>query len=206
MNWRHAVVSGTVCLEFLSRSFLGRDRRLARAGMKRAIEALRVIALGLVLMAQGVTASPNPGAQTTTRAVVILLTQVPCQFIESEDGANRGYLGRKPEDCERINRKSGEVRANASMPLELMPGSYVFRVTNRNVPYEVGFWLRGASLDQRAILPSVSGAGLMRGATRDFTIDLAPGEYVYSGPLNPTPDYRLIVRGLINQPMKRVQC
>jgi hypothetical protein len=34
----------------------------------------------------------------------------------------------------------------------------------------------------------------MPGKTRDYAIELKPGEYVYSCPLNTTPDYRLMVR------------
>ncbi|MGP1614552.1 MAG: hypothetical protein ACTS5Y_05780, partial [Pollutimonas bauzanensis] len=73
------------------------------------------------------------------------------------------------------------------------PGRYIFRVTNKDVPYELGFWLRGAGLTGRATLPSVSGGGLTQGVTKDYAIELKPGEYAYSCPLNPTPDYRLIV-------------
>jgi hypothetical protein len=62
------------------------------------------------------------------------------------------------------------------------------------VPYELGFWLRGASLIDRARLPSVSGGGLTTGRTQDYAVDLKPGRYVYSCPLNPTPDYALIVK------------
>ena len=32
-------------------------------------------------------------------------------------------------------------------------------------------------------------------AKRPAVLELEPGEYVYSCPLNPTPDYRLIVKG-----------
>ena len=70
----------------------------------------------------------------------------------------------------------------------------MFRVSNRNVPYELGFWLRGESLVDRARLPSVSGGGLATGRTQDYAIELKPGNYVYSCPLNPTPDYKLVVR------------
>jgi hypothetical protein len=42
-------------------------------------------------------------------------------------------------------------------------------------------------------LPSVSGGGLKMGKTQDYAIDLKPGEYLYSCPLNPTPNYPLIV-------------
>ncbi len=121
------------------------------------------------------------------------LTQVPCQFLESE-GVDRGYKSRSIKDCEAINAKSGDQRVEQAKPLELEPGSYVFRVTNRNVPYELGFWLRGASAIGRVALPSVSGGGITRGGHRDYLIELNAGEYVYSCPLNNTPDYKLIVR------------
>ena len=53
--------------------------------------------------------------------------------------------------------------------------------------------MRGDGIVNRATLPSVSGGGLGTGQTRDYEIDLKPGEYVYSCPLNPTPDYKLVV-------------
>ncbi len=81
-----------------------------------------------------------------------------------------------------------------SEPLVLQPGEYIFRVTNKNVSYELGFWLRGDGLVNRLRLPSVAGAGLFRGKTKDYEVDLKPGEYVYSCPLNTTPDYKLVVK------------
>ena len=42
---------------------------------------------------------------------------------------------------------------------------------------------------------SVSGGGLGTGQTKDYEVELEPGEYLYSCPLNPTPDYRLVVKG-----------
>ncbi len=144
-----------------------------------------VAALGLLAQVPATAAST---------AHVIELTQVPCQFLESEGGINRGYSSRSIKDCEAINAKVGKQRVAQAKPLELKAGKYVFRVINRNVPYELGFWLRGASVAGRVTLPSVSGGGLMPGKTRDYEIDLKPGEYAYSCPLNTTPDYRLIVR------------
>lgn len=125
---------------------------------------------------------------------VIELTQLPCQFLESEDGKDRGYQSRSIKDCEAINARTGAQRVAEAKPLELKPGKYAFRVTNKNVPYELGFWLRGASTVSRISLPSVSGGGLMPGKTQDYEIELKPGEYVYSCPLNTTPDYKLVVR------------
>ena len=125
---------------------------------------------------------------------VIELTQLPCQFLESEDGKDRGYTSRSIKDCEAINAKTGAQRVAEAKPLALKPGKYVFRVTNRNVPYELGFWLRGASTVSRITLPSVSGGGLTPGRAKDYEIELKPGEYLYSCPLNTTPDYRLVVK------------
>ncbi|MGE0559400.1 MAG: hypothetical protein AB7O69_14150 [Burkholderiales bacterium] len=127
-------------------------------------------------------------------AKTIELTQVPCQFLESEGGINRGYTSRSIRDCEAINNHSAESRAKSAKPLRLAPGKYIFRVANRNVPYELGFWLRGSSPFGRVTLPSVSGGGIHTGKSRDYEIDLKPGEYVYSCPLNNTPDYRLLVQ------------
>lgn len=124
---------------------------------------------------------------------LVELTQVPCQFLESENGSNRGYQSRQAADCETTNARTGRERLAEARVLRLKPGAYIFRVSNRNVPYELGFWLRGDGLVARARLPSVSGGGLSTGRTQDYAIDLTPGEYVYSCPLNPTPDYRLIV-------------
>lgn len=125
---------------------------------------------------------------------VVELNQVPCQFLESEHGVNHGYKSAKLQDCEAINAKSGQERLAKSKTIALKPGRTVFRVSNKDVLYELGFWLRGATLVSRATLPSVSGGGLTMGKTQDYVIDLKPGEYVYSCPLNPTPDYRLVVK------------
>lgn len=124
---------------------------------------------------------------------VIELTQTPCQFLESEGGVDHGYTTTKKADCEAINKTSGAERLAAAQPMTLKPGKYVFRVTNKNVPYGLGFWLRGDGIVNRATLPSVSGGGLDTGKTQDYEIELKPGEYVYSCPLNPTPDYKLVV-------------
>jgi len=133
-------------------------------------------------------------ASMVQAAQVVELTQVPCQFLESEGGINRGYTSRSIKDCEAINDKTSRQRLAEARPLVLKPGKYEFRVANKNVPYELGFWLRGASLTSRITLPSVSGGGITPGGSRDYEIDLKPGEYVYSCPLNNTPDYKLMVK------------
>ncbi len=153
------------------------------------INKLVAITAVLLVMAMGMrlTGAAEP-------ATVIDLTQAPCQFVESENGVDHGFQSRKMADREAINAKSGGRRLAGSKILELKPGKYIFRVTNKNVPYELGFWLRGKGLG-RLTLPSVSGGGLTPGATNDYVIELKEGDYVYSCPLNPTPDYRLVVTG-----------
>ena len=77
-------------------------------------------------------------------------------------------------------------------------GEYVFKVTNKDVPYMLGFWLREKGYNSlnpvdKLTKTSISGGGLNPGVTLDYKVTLKPGEYVYSCPLNTTPDYRLIV-------------
>ncbi len=147
--------------------------------------------------AAGLAAVLGAGAGQAAAAgpTVVELNQTACQFVESENGIDHGYTSSVKADCEAINAKSGAERLASAKVLKLKPGKHVFRVTNRNVTYPLGFWLRGDGLVNRATLPSVSGGGLTTGATKDYAIDLKPGTYVYSCPLNPTPDYKIVVEG-----------
>ncbi len=143
-------------------------------------------ALGLWLTGAVALAASNP--------MIVTLTQVGCQFIESENGIDHMYKTAKFADCKDINAKTGSARLAKAKVLRLKPGPYIFRVTNKNVPYGLGFWLRGKGLG-RLTLPSVSGGGMNLGVTLEYKITLKPGTYLYSCPLNPTPDYRLVVEG-----------
>ncbi len=151
--------------------------------------------MGTSAVALALLAMPSADVQSaqSTQSTVIELTQVPCQFLESEGNVNRGYKSQNIKDCEAINAESGVARVAAAKPLQLKAGKYVFRVRNESVPYELGFWVRGAGLAGRVTLPSTSGGGLTRGKTQDYEIVLTPGEYLYSCPLNTTPDYKLVV-------------
>jgi len=130
-------------------------------------------------------------------AEIITLTQTGCQFLEPE-GTDHAYKTAKADDCNAINAKTGKDRLAESNVVKLKAGEYIFRVTNKNVPYDLGFWLRDKDYDWRNPLhklskTSVSGGGLSTGKTKDYKVTLKPGEYVYSCPLNPTPDYRVVV-------------
>lgn len=153
------------------------------------------IKLGIIGLAGAVWAVSAP--QIAQAAEVIELTQTGCQFLEPE-GTDHQYKTGGKADCERINKETGEDRLASAKVMELEPGEYIFRVTNKNVPYELGFWFRDEDYDWRNPLhklskTSVSGGGLMTGKTRDYKVTLKPGDYLFSCPLNTTPDYRIVV-------------
>ena len=161
-------------------------RDLTRRGIVPMIAAVALAAIGL---------NQNAMAQGAT---IIEITQVACQFIESEDGVDHDYETTRKADCDRINASTGAERLANSEVMRLPAGNYTFRVTNLDVPYELGFWVREEDYDWRnpihqATKISVSGGGLTTGAVKDYNVELEPGEYLYSCPLNTTPDYRLIV-------------
>jgi len=139
------------------------------------------------------------GTASGHAAEVIQLTQTGCQFLEPE-GTDHGFKTTKKADCDAINARTGTKRLAQSKVLKLKPGDYIFRVSNKNVPYELGFWLRSEDYDWRNPLhkltkTSVSGGGLAMGKTQEYKVTLKPGTYLYSCPLNPTPDYKLVVTG-----------
>lgn len=156
--------------------------------MSKSFYASSLFAAGMMAAA---FAAP---VQAADEPQIIELTQTACQFVEIE-GKDHGYTSTKKADCNEINDKTGAERIANSEILKLKPGKYIFRVKNENVPYALGFWVRGDGLLNRASLPSVSGGGLTQGTTKDYEITLKAGEYVFSCPLNPTPDYKLVVEG-----------
>ena len=147
-------------------------------------------------------AASTPGAGNAAAAGesnVIVLTQVGCQFLEAENGINHGYTTTGTEDCTSINAATEQGRLARLHAMTLRPGTYIFRVTNKNVPYSVGFWLREKSYDWRYFIDKMTKLSVYHedvlgpGVTQDFEIELKEGEYLYSGLTNPTPDYRLVV-------------
>lgn len=142
----------------------------------------------LLLLAAG-PARADSHIRRENGAVVVTLTQTPCLFVESEVDPKQ-YHSNKAAECIAINERTASQRQYK--PLHLSPGKVIFRVTNKNVPYDLGFWVRGQGVG-RVTLPSVSGGGLRLGQKRDYAITLKKGSYWYSCPLNPTPNYSLIV-------------
>ncbi len=156
-------------------------------GKRRVSRTIKVFFFLTAVVFSGVTDLQAVDADLAT----ISLTQTGCQFLEPE-GVDHQFMVTNAADCKAINKKSGKERLKNAKPLRLKAGTYTFMVTNKNVTYPLGFWLRGKGLQEPA-LPSVSGGGLTLGKTNSYTITLEPGEYIYSCPLNPTPDYPLVV-------------
>jgi hypothetical protein len=149
--------------------------------------------LGMIVALSVMTFAGIAQTQAASDPTVVMLTQTGCQFVEPEAQGDHGYQTTSGDDCKAINTRTAEERLATAQVIELKPGDYIFRVTNKNVPYELGFYLRGAGLG-RLTLPKVSGGGLLEGVTKDYPIHLKEGEYYYSCPLNPTPDYRIVVK------------
>lgn len=158
----------------------------SRSYLSRTLYGLSVAVLSLIVFG-------NTAYAAAENATIIHLTQTGCQFLEPE-GKDNHFKTKSSSDCEVINKKTGDDRLAKVEPLKLKPGKYIFRVSNKNVPYSLGFYFRGTGLG-RLTLPSVSGGGLDTGVEKDYVIELKPGKYVYSCPLNPTPDYPVIVEG-----------
>jgi hypothetical protein len=168
-------------------------KALPRAGRRNGSGRM----LSSVAVAALLSLSASASARAAEQDNVIRLTQTPCQFLETETIDHR-FKSAAAADCEAINAKTGDDRLAKAKVITLKPGKYVFRVTNKNVPYELGFWLRSKGYDWRNPLhklnkTSVSGGGLKTGDTKDYVVELKAGEYEYSCPLNPTPNYRLVV-------------
>ena len=131
---------------------------------------------------------------------VVELTQVACQFVESENGVDHDFKTTQKADCEAINAKNAENRLQEAKPLQLKAGDYVFKVTNKDVPYMLGFWLRNKGYNplnpvDKLTGTSVSGGGLNPGVTLDYDVTLKPGEYGYSCPMTTTSEYRMLAHG-----------
>lgn len=167
--------------------------------MRRLMKSSNIVSsslLSLLLVAcSSSNLTPEDSAQSTqiadAKATVINLTQVGCQFLEVES-QNYQYQPTSAEDCQKINSETLAARKPGFKPLQLKPGKYIFRVTNSNVSYPLGFYLRGEGI-KKISLPKVSGGGLTKGTTKDYEVNLTAGEYVFSCPLNPTPDYPVVV-------------
>jgi len=78
--------------------------------------------------------------------------------------------------------------------ITLSEGTYIFEVANNNVGHNVGFVLAPKS-DVKAHIKNAYVTAQVKNNTKETSkeVTLKKGEYVYFCPLNPTPQYTLIV-------------
>ncbi len=77
--------------------------------------------------------------------------------------------------------------------LKLKPGNYVFKIVNRGIGHEVGFYLQEKDRNGRAVKGSDAGHVRDGETKKTKVVRLNRGTYVYSCPLNPTPHYTITV-------------
>lgn len=103
------------------------------------------------------------------------------------------YAGDKGAKTVKLTQTPGEF---ATKELKLKEGVYVFEVMNKGVDHECGFVVAPmGKTDQKNHIPE---AYLMKTIKNGETskskeVALTKGEYVYFCPMNPTPQYKLIV-------------
>ena len=79
--------------------------------------------------------------------------------------------------------------------LVLEEGDYIFEISNNNVGHQVGFVLAPKSNPEAHIKTAyVTKAVENNSKERSNKTTLTKGEYIYFCPLNPTPQYTLIVK------------
>lgn len=107
---------------------------------------------------------------------------------------NVATLAQDKAETVKLEQTPGEFTTKT---LKVKPGTYVFEVSNNDVDHEVGFVLapKKASIDaedhiKQAYLSKTIKAG-ETASSQEVTLE--KGEYVYFCPLNPTPQYTLIV-------------
>ena len=78
--------------------------------------------------------------------------------------------------------------------ITLAEGTYIFEIANNNVGHNVGFVLALKS-DVKAHIKNAYVTAQVQNNTKETSKEVAlkKGEYVYFCPLNPTPQYTLIV-------------
>lgn len=83
--------------------------------------------------------------------------------------------------------------------LSLKEGSYIFNITNNNVGHDVGFVLVKKGEDTSNPDNHIKSAYVTKTVKNNLSEKtsvtvLSKGEYIYFCPLNPTPQYNLVVK------------
>ncbi|MGV6830393.1 MAG: cupredoxin domain-containing protein [bacterium] len=123
--------------------------------------------------------------------VVMMLAFV--SFSNAQDSMKKDAMMKK-EKATVVNLEQTKG-AFTQKELILNEGSYIFEIANNNVGHKVGFVLAPKSNPEAHIKTAYVTKAVENNKTESTNVTtLAKGEYVYFCPLNPTPQYTLIVK------------
>jgi hypothetical protein len=122
----------------------------------------------------------------STDPPTLSLSQAPCRFVEAEPDAVWDALD--ATDCRGFHQDQFDGRGHRAIRLDA--GAWQIAVTNASVGRVVGLWLRS---EDPSIAPLVSSGGIGPGERLTWSVELEPGRYLYSCPLNPTANYLIEV-------------
>lgn len=130
---------------------------------------LKLLVVGILVVCAAILNNSNLYAQGNVKGVTVIeLAQTPGEFNTKE--------------------------------LTLKPGQYQFKVKNQNVDKDLGFVIQRAAdknvdVMKSAVPNSFTTELINKGETKmTGVVTLEKGEYVYSCPLNPTPQYKITVK------------
>src|SRR3970282_435409 len=118
-------------------------------------ERIMKTALAGGTLAVALAALAGPAA---AQSKVIDLTQVPCQFLESEGQKDRGFKSSRAADCEAINAKSAQQRLAEAKPLQRAPAERLGRGADHR--QDAGLRDRAEAGELRLFVPAQSDARL----------------------------------------------
>ena len=130
----------------------------------------------------------------------LLVLVFAASFVGAQDMAAKGDQMDSMHKMDKMSAKAAPTVVQLSQvegeytttQLNLVPGDYIFEVTNTEVEKDLGFYLQDKAGDQ------VTNSGLAKlvgnGQTsRTGVVTLTEGNFQYSCPLNPTPHYTVNV-------------
>jgi len=125
--------------------------------------------------------------------LAFVMSIVSFSFAQDSKMAHKGDMKHKVETI-KLEQTKGVFTTEK---LTLDAGTYVFEIANNGVDHEVGFVLapKGKTDQPNHIKEAYVQAPVKNGSkSTSKEVTLAKGEYVYFCPLNPTPQYTLIVK------------
>lgn len=124
------------------------------------------------------------------KKVFLILTVMMTVVISS----NEVFAQKKAKKI-KLSQIEGEF---TTKELTLKPGTYVFEVSNTSVDKEVGFVIAPVTAEGTAgehITAGYLQKTIVKGETSSSgEVTLAKGTYKYFCPMNPTPEYTLVVK------------